>query len=100
MSGFSPIKAQKVRYYADKNFTGRVVTPPLSPDGHGGLSPNTPDVWGSTTRLVDDRLYTKAEKEAVANNAVKDEGGKDHKPEINVSELMADTPENLSLIHI
>ena len=43
---------------------------------------------------MDDRLYTAAEKEAVANNAVKDEGGKDHKPEIDVSELMVDTPEN------
>ena len=45
-------------------------------------------------RPVDDRLYTEAEKESVANNAVKDDGGKDQKPEIDVSELMVDTPEN------
>jgi len=59
LSGFSPIKADKVRYYADKNFTGRVSEPPqISPDGYGGLSPNTPCVWGIETRPVDDRLYT------------------------------------------
>jgi type IV secretion system protein VirD4 len=95
LSGFSPIKAQKVRYYADKNFTGRVVSPPpLAPNGYGGLSPNTPDVWGSTMRSVDDRLYTEAEKTAVVNIAAKDEGGKDQKPDIDVSALMADMPEN------
>ena len=95
LSGFSPIKAQKVRYYADKNFTGRVVSPPpLAPNGYGGLSPNTPDVWGSTMRSVDDRLYAEVDKTAVVNSAAKDEGGKDQKPEIDVSDLMADTPEN------
>jgi len=95
LSGFSPIKAQKVRYYADKNFTGRVVSPPpLAPNGYGGLSPNTPDVWGFTMRPVDDRLYIEVETKPVAKNAVKDEGGKEQKPEIDVSDLMADTPEN------
>jgi len=40
LSGFSPIKADKVRYYSDKNFTGRVSSPPeISPGGYGGLSP-------------------------------------------------------------
>ncbi|MBL4871784.1 MAG: type IV secretory system conjugative DNA transfer family protein, partial [Robiginitomaculum sp.] len=31
VSGFPAIKAQKVRYYADKNFTGRVFGPPNCP---------------------------------------------------------------------
>ena len=63
LSGFSPIKAKKVRYYADKNFTGRVSSPPkLSPDGYGGLSPTAACVWGFETRSVDDRLYSEAEK--------------------------------------
>jgi len=95
LSGFSPIKAQKVRYYEDKNFTGRVVSPPpLSPDGHGGLSPNTPDVWGSATRLVDDRLYSASEKKAHLSTIDEDAGGKEQKPELDVAALVASLPEN------
>ena len=45
-------------------------------------------------RPVDDRLYIEVENTVVAKHAVKDEGGKDQKPEIDVSELIADTPEN------
>jgi len=95
LSGFSPIKAQKVRYFADKNFTGRVVAPPqISPDGYGGLSPNSPCVWGLQTRPVDDRLYGEDETAEDAKDVTEDEGSKDQKPDLDVSELMADTPEN------
>ena len=95
LSGFSPIKADKVRYYADKNFTGRVSSPPqISPDGYGGLSPNTPCVWGIETRPVDDRLYTENEKSeqnkiALALNSKtneedeEDAGGKELSPELS-----------------
>ena len=95
LSGFAPIKADKVRYYADKNFTGRVSEPPqISPDGYGGLSPNTPCFWGVETRPVDDRLYTEAEKSqqdkiASALNTktdtdeTEDEGGKERTPELS-----------------
>lgn len=95
LSGFSPIKADKVRYYADKNFTGRVSNPPqISPDGYGGLSPKTPCVWGIETRSVDDRLYTEAEKSkqnkiASALNSKtdteddEDASGKERSPELS-----------------
>ena len=94
LSGFSPIKAQKVRYYTDKNFTGRVsISPPIAPDGNGDLSPDTPCVWGSETRPVDDRLYTEAERDAQAKaekiaasrngDTEKDDGGKDNSPELD-----------------
>ncbi len=88
MSGFAPIKAQKVRYYADKNFTGRVSCPPeLSPDGYGGLCPTLPCVWSHVTRSVDDRLYTggsedEQEKIAAALSEKTDTGGKDQTPEL------------------
>ena len=90
LSGFSPIKAKKVRYYADKNFTGRVSSPPkLSPDGYSGLSPTANCVWGIETRSVDDRLYSEAEKteqdkiaSALNSAADEDAGGKDHSPEL------------------
>lgn len=90
LSGFAPIKANKVRYFADKNFTGRVVAPPtFSLDSNGGLSPDGPCTWGEQTRSVDDRLYTATEKEeqakiAAALNDAKDEGGKDHSPDLEL----------------
>ena len=94
LSGFSPIKAKKVRYYADKNFTGRVLSPPmLSPDGYGGLSPTGSCVWGFETRSVDDRLYSEAQKteqdkiaSALNSGADEDAGGKDHSPELEAPE--------------
>jgi type IV secretion system protein VirD4 len=92
LSGFSPIKAQKVRYYADKNFTGRVLTPPqLAPDSNSDLPPSSPCVWGQQTRPVDDRLYSDADKSAEDEIAAKlndstddeeDAGGKDRSPEL------------------
>ena len=92
LSGFSPIKAQKVRYYADNNFTGRVLTPPqLAPDSNSDLPPSSPCVWGQQTRPVDDRLYSDADKSAEDEIAAKlndstddeeDAGGKDRSPEL------------------
>ncbi len=88
LSGFAPIKAHKVRYFADKNFTGRVSEPPsLSPDSNGGLSPSSPCAWGSEARSVDDRLYTavgEAEQEKIAAALAEkmDTVGKDQSPEL------------------
>ena len=57
LSGFPPIRAKKLKYYLDKNFTGRVHNPPtLSPRGGDYPSPSPCD-WGAQTRPVDDRLY-------------------------------------------
>ena len=91
LSGFSPIKAQKVRYFADKNFTGRVLSPPLtSPNSNGDLPPSSPCVWGNRTRPVDDRLYSKAdrsEQDKIAASLNDDEGGKDINPDLHVPEV-------------
>lgn len=58
LSGFPPIRANKLKYYLDKNFTGRVQNPPaLSPGGGDYPSPSPCD-WGVQTRPVDDRLYS------------------------------------------
>jgi len=80
LSGFSPIKAQKVRYYAD-----------IAPDSNSDLPPSSPCVWGQQTRPVDDRLYSDADKSAEDEIAAKlndstddeeDAGGKDRSPEL------------------
>ncbi len=34
VSGHPPIQAKKIRYYADRNFTGRVLPPPALVEGH------------------------------------------------------------------
>ncbi len=95
LSGFAPIKAQKVRYYKDKNFTGRVVnSPQLTPKGPGDLPPSAPCAWGEVTRSVDDRLYQDTQDdERLKTNPTSDDtvveeaGGKDRIPEL-------DSPEN------
>ncbi|PHR58281.1 MAG: conjugal transfer protein TraG [Robiginitomaculum sp.] len=77
VSGNSPIKAQKLRYYEDKNFTGRVLSPPKL------AAPNLPyadvpmsqgDDWNGCTRPVDDRLF--GEEDQKANRAAH-AGGKE-----------------------
>jgi len=84
LSGFSPIKTKKLRYYEDKNFTGRVTPPPtLPPNGPYPLSPaRTVSQWSEggapMTRSVDDRLITPDEKRALKAQSAKN--GKDRKP--------------------
>ena len=53
ISGQAPIRAKKLRYFQDANFTGRVCPPPgLSADGlYGDHPPSRPDDWGSRVRV-------------------------------------------------
>ena len=94
LSGFSPIKAKKLRYYTDKNFTSRVQSPPRLPLGGDDYPDHTPCVWGFEIRDVDDRLYTAAEKAAMAETSGEEDGGQDQKPQLDISELIANAPEN------
>jgi len=86
LSGFSPIKTKKLKYYTDKNFTGRVIPPPtLTPNTPYPFSPqSTVSHWmengGPMTRFVDGRLITEAERKAPKNTNIK--GGKDRKHEL------------------
>lgn len=81
VSGLPPIRAKKLKYYEDANFTNRVIGPPKLGD------PNTPypfaprprsDDWGAETRSVDERLA----QETGPCDANADDGGKDVKPEL------------------
>ena len=83
ISGLSPIKARKLRYYVDQNFTDRVLSPfdvsPLS----NGTYPNAPTSpskgdWDGQVRSVDDMLIVAHEAEI----ATTDTGGKDHQAEL------------------
>lgn len=46
VSGHLPIKARKLRYYQDANFTRRVLPPPvLFPDRYADVPDSRPDDW-------------------------------------------------------
>jgi type IV secretion system protein VirD4 len=46
LSGHPPVRAQKLRYYQDSNFTARVRPPPaLSAEGYRDHPPLRPDDW-------------------------------------------------------
>jgi len=51
VSGLAPIRAKKLRYYEDRNFTGRVAPPPVLRDGpYGDCPPRRGDDWGGQVR--------------------------------------------------
>src|SRR3546814_6470455 len=47
VAGHPPLRARKLRYYADRNFTSRVLSPPvLSEYGYSDRPDSQPDDWG------------------------------------------------------
>ena len=71
LAGFSPIKALKIRYFSDRNFTDRVLPPfDTSPwsNGYPGATPPSSCDWDRRTRPVDARLTIEAEKQASVTN--------------------------------
>ena len=80
VSGHPPIKAAKLRYYQDRNFTRRVVQPPvLALGGYADKPAARPDDWTGLT------LPTIPDRSAGGNAAgFADEGGHQLKPELEV----------------
>ncbi len=83
LSGFPPIKASKLRYYTDQNFTDRVLSPfeitPCANGNYPGAPTPPPDcAWDGQVRSVNDRLIETNEVET----ATKDADGKDQKHEL------------------
>jgi type IV secretion system protein VirD4 len=57
VSGLHPIKAQKLRYYVDDNFKGRVLSPPVLTEGTYRDRPaQQPHDWQDQVRAEDERL--------------------------------------------
>lgn len=82
VAGQPPIKAKKIRYYEDANFTDRVTSPPVlgNPNHpYGDSPPPRTDDWGRQTRSVETRLATKSFNDDGSGG---DNGGKDIKPEM------------------
>jgi type IV secretion system protein VirD4 len=75
VSGLLPIRAKKLRYYEDRNFTARVLPAPvLAEDGYADRPKSRPDDWGGQVRGPDDRLMPADENDKTWG-AVQDEGG-------------------------
>lgn len=54
VSGSPPVRAKKLRYYADRNFTSRVLPPPtLSGDTFADRPRARPDDWSSLPPIRD-----------------------------------------------
>jgi type IV secretion system protein VirD4 len=60
VAGFPPILARKLRYYKDRNFTGRLKAPPLAGTC---LPPVRSDDWGKQVRALHEDLLIPAEDE-------------------------------------
>jgi len=72
VSGLAPIRAKKLRYYEDRNFTARVISPPALADGVYADRPHArSNDWGSFARKPDARL---ARAEDAAESEAEDGG--------------------------
>jgi len=73
VSGLAPIRAKKLRYFADRNFRSRVMAPPvLGAGGYGDRPAQRADDWTGRSRGTDARLgHAPDETEAAAD----EEGG-------------------------
>ena len=77
VSGVPPIRATKIRYYADKNFKNRVSPAPvLNGPNHpyGGSPPPRRDDWGSLMAVVHNDLMEEVETATDENTESTDAG--------------------------
>jgi len=84
VSGLPPIRANKIRYYSDKNFKNRVSPAPvLNGPNHpySDCPPPRRDDWGCITAEVNEKLY-KAFNAELINPKQSETGGKERKPQL------------------
>nr|WP_076511779.1 conjugal transfer protein TraG [Pseudacidovorax sp. RU35E] len=81
VSGHPPIRARKLRYFLDRNFTARVLPPPLlSSGGYADRPPARQDDWHGLPAPVCAVAGCGASDDAAA-----DEGGHQRKPELDLT---------------
>jgi len=89
VSSLPPIKAKKLRYYADANFKRRVLPPPSLADGHyADIPPARADDWSG---LAIPAVPTAPAADAADGFGNADDGGPRRQPEL--SETVAYDPE-------
>jgi type IV secretion system protein VirD4 len=81
ISGLAPIRAKKLRYYEDGNFTVRVSpAPALSDDGYADRPPARPNDWSGQVRGHDARLEKALAPEAATGEEDETDGGLQRHP--------------------
>jgi type IV secretion system protein VirD4 len=85
ISGLSPIRAKKLRYYEDRNFTSRILQVPVLSDVEYSDKPNArKDDWSGQVRKMDERLSGADRDPSVSGDA--DEGGTQQQRHLSLSE--------------
>ena len=75
VSGLPPIRAKKLRYYEDRNFTQRVLPAPrLSEGGYEDKPASRPDDWSGQVRDTDERLLP-SDEDGTRRGFLGEEGG-------------------------
>lgn len=88
VSGHPPIKAKKLRYYLDRNFTGRVLKAPVLVAGAYADRPAVrADDWSGLAPLVAPGASSVSEE-----GGFSDEGGHQLKPELEIAPVDVDEP--------
>ncbi|MET3515007.1 type IV secretion system protein VirD4 [Pseudacidovorax sp. 1753] len=94
VSGHAPIRAHKLRYFLDRNFTARVLPPPALRAGrYGDRPPARPDDWHALP--AGGGVGVQA---AQLCNSSLDEGGHQLKPELDLSPPPTPEPEAVDLL--
>ena len=89
VAGLAPIRAHKLRYFADRNFTPRVCPAPILNDGPYIDRPAGRSIdWVDSTRAVDVRLDVPAEAEGAD-----DDGGMQQQRHPGLAEQTTERPE-------
>lgn len=94
VSGHPPIRARKLRYFQDRNFTRRVLAPPVLASGYYADRPVArPDDWSALAPLV--AVDVASDDDAIR---LADEGGHQLKPELEVVRDASTAPEDDGLL--
>ncbi|MGV8691777.1 type IV secretory system conjugative DNA transfer family protein, partial [Pseudomonas aeruginosa] len=92
VSSVAPIKAKKLRYYADANFKRRVLPPPALADGqYADAPPARADDWGGLAIPAVPAAPATASADGLENLGSADDGGPRRQPEL--TEAVAYDPE-------
>jgi type IV secretion system protein VirD4 len=91
VSGLPPIRAKKLRYYEDGNFSVRVLpSPKLATDRYRDCPASRPDDWTGQVRTMDPRLAAVLAKE-IGEAGAEDEGGLQRHPGLPEAEAVRPT---------
>ncbi|WP_298308223.1 conjugal transfer protein TraG [uncultured Erythrobacter sp.] len=90
VAGVPPLRARKLRYFEDRNFTARAGKPPvLNADRYNDRPPSRPDDWSGKTAKPSTELVNQSEESAVGPA---DEGGLERHPSIEPLDTDKQTP--------